>query len=170
MLSLFSRYLTENSSGGSYGIRKAESHAEVAASCLSYLRFRCFDGDITNDEVDGFIAKGGYVLHQYSQSNFQHLIRGAWRDAGGANEILRAATRALLKARWNPLFKHVDSETPPSALLGQIQSMYPEEYKKLNTIAAHFRARNLTDSTEGLLLLSTQLNSQGSIGEFPMAR
>ena len=55
-------------------------------ACLSYLSFRCFDSDITDDEVDEFIAKGEYVLHQYSQSNFLHHIRGALRDADDANQ------------------------------------------------------------------------------------
>ena len=110
--------------------------------------------------MDGFIAKGGYVLHQYSQSNFLHHIRGAWRDVGGANGILRAVTGEFLKAKWNPSFEHVDPETPPSSsILGQIRSMGPDDYKKLNTIAAYLRARNLTESTKGLLLLFTQLNS-----------
>ena len=149
---IFPRYLTKNSTDSLYGIRIAESHTEVAVTCLSYLLFRYFDGDISDDEVDGFIAKGGYVLHQYSQSNFLHHIKEAWRGAGGANEILRAATGEFLKARWNPLFEHVDSETPPSPMPWHIHSMDPEDFKKLNTIAAHLKARNLTESTKGLLL------------------
>ena len=60
---IFHRYLTETSPDDLYGIRKAECHAEVAVTCLSYLSFRYFDCDITDDAVDRFIAKGGYVLH-----------------------------------------------------------------------------------------------------------
>ena len=56
---MFLRYLTENLADGWDSIRKAESHDEVAVTCLSYLRFRYFDGDITDDEVDGFIDQGG---------------------------------------------------------------------------------------------------------------
>ena len=153
---IFPRYLIKDSPDGSYSIRKAESHAEVAVTCLSYLSFRYFDGDITDDEVDGFIARGGYVLHQYSQSNFLHHIRGAWRDIGDASDILRASTREFLKARWNPSFSHFDSQPPPSSsTLGYIQSVDPENYKKLNIIAAHLGARNLAESTEGLFLLCT---------------
>ena len=148
------RYLTENSPGVWDGIGKAESHDEIAVTCLSYLRFRYFDGDITDDEVDGFIDQGGYALHQYSQSNFLHHIRGACRVVGGASQILRTSTREFLKERWNPSFRHVDLEPPPSSsILGRIQSMDPEDYKKLSTIAAHLRKRNLTESTNGLFLL-----------------
>ena len=126
-------------------------------TCLSYLRFRYFDSDITDDEVDRFIARGGYVLHRYSQFNYLHHIRGAWRDVDGATEILKAATGEFLKARWNPSFRHADSETPySSSTLGHIQSMDPEYYKKLNTIATHLRARNFTESTKGLVLLRTR--------------
>ena len=157
---IFTRYLTGSSTDGSYGIRKAECHAEVAVTCLSYLGFRYFDGDITDDKVDEFVVKGGYVLHQYSQSNFIHHIRGAWRDMGGASEILRSSTGEFLKARWNPSFRHVDSETPPSSsTLGHVQSMDPEDYKKLNTIAAGLKERDITESTKGLLFLFTQLIS-----------
>ena len=48
-------------------------------TCLSYLSFRYFDPDITDDEVDGFIDGGEYVLHQYSQTNFCIIseVRGA---------------------------------------------------------------------------------------------
>ena len=153
MLTILSRYLTKNSPGD---IRKAESHAEVAVTCLSYLRFRYFDGDTTDDEVDGFIATGGYVLHQYSQSNFVHHVRGAWRDLGGASEILRASTGEFLEARWNPIFSHVDSEQPPrSSTLEYIQSMDLEDYKKLNAIATYLRTLegDLQGSTKGLSLL-----------------
>ena len=144
------RYLTENLLAG---IQKAKSHAEVAVTCLSYLGFRYFDGDITDDEVDGFIDRGGYAFHQYSQSNFLHHIRGAWRDVGGASEILRVSTREFLKARWNPSFRHDGLETSPSSsTLEHIRSMDPEDYKKLSTIAAHLRARNLAESTTGLFL------------------
>ena len=125
-------------------------------TCLSYLGFRCFDGDITDDEMDEFIAGGGYVLHQYSQSNFLHHIRGAWRDTRGASEILRKSTTEFLKERWNPSFRHVDSDTPPSSSApGHVQSMDPDDYKKLNTIASHLRARNLTENAKGLFLLFT---------------
>ena len=120
-------------------------------TCLSYLSFRYFDGDISDDEMDIFIDKGEYVLHQYSLSSFLHHIRGAWREVGGASEILRASTREFLKARWNPSFRNADSETLPSSLtLEHIQSMDPEDYKKLNMIAAHLRAGNLTENTNGL--------------------
>ena len=120
-------------------------------TCLSYLTFRYFDVDITDDEIDGFIDQGGYVLHHYSQSYFLHHIRGAWCDVGGASEILRASTGEFLKARWNPSF----NSAPPtsSSIPGHIQSMDPEDYKKLSTIAAHPRARNLTESTNGLFFL-----------------
>ena len=121
-------------------------------TCLSYLGFRCFDSGITDDEIDGFIGRGEYVLHQYSQSNFLHHIRGAWREAGlgGASEILRASTREFLNARWNPS-RHADSEPPPSSTtLGHIQTMDPDDYKKLSIIAFYLRARNLTESTKGL--------------------
>ena len=150
---IFTRYLTENSSDGSFGIRKAECHAEVAVTCLSYLNFRYFDGDITDDEVDRFITNGGYVLHQYSQSNFLHHIRGAWREVGGATEILRISTGEFLKARWNPSFRHIDSAIPPSSsTLGNIKPMDPEDHKKLNIIAAYLSARNLTEGSDGLFL------------------
>ena len=55
----FSRYLTKDLANDSHGIRKAESHAEVAMACLSYLYFRYFDSDMT-DEVDGCVNRGGY--------------------------------------------------------------------------------------------------------------
>ena len=151
---IFPRYLTMNPPNSSYSIRKAESHAEVAATCLSYLSFRYFDGDITDDEVDGFIAAGGYVLHQYSQSNFLHHIRGAWRDEGGTSEVLRSSTKGFLKARWNPSFRHVDLETSSSSsTLEHIQPMDSEDYKKLRIIATHLRACNLTGSTKSPPLL-----------------
>ena len=157
---IFIRYLTEttkNSPDDSCGIRKAESHAEVAVTCLSYLSFRYFDGGITDEEVDGFIGSGGYVLHQYSQTNFLHHIRGALRDARGASEILRASTREFLKARWNPS-RQVDSELPLSSMiLGHIQTMGQEDYKKLRIIAAHLRTRHLTESTKGLFLSHTRI-------------
>ena len=125
--------------------------------CLSYLSFRYFDGSITDEEVDRFIGSGGYVLHQYSQSNFLHHIRGAWRDAGDASEVLRASTREFLNARWNPS-RQVDSEPPPSpTILGHIQSMGQEDYKKLGIIAAHLRSRHLIESTGGLFLSRTRL-------------
>ena len=129
----------------------------VALACLSYLNFRYFDSDITDDEVDGFIIQGEYVLHQYSQSNFLHHIRGAWRDA---NEIpnVRASSGEFLKARWNPSFRHAGSEIfPSSSRLVDIQSMDAEVYEKLNIIAAHAKARNVTESTNGLFLRCTRI-------------
>ena len=103
--------------------------------------------------MDGFIASGGYVLHQYSQSNFLHHIRGAWCDVGGASAVLRASTGKFLEARWYPSFEQVDSEPPlSSSTLGHLQSMNLEDYKKLNTIAAHLRAHNPTEITRGLFL------------------
>ena len=126
-------------------------------TCLSYLSFRYFDAGIMDEEVDGFIGSGGYVLHQYSQSNFLHHIRGAWRNAGGTCETLRVSTREFLNARWNPS-RQVDSEPPPSSTtLGHIQTMGHEDYKKLSIIAAHLRARHLIEGTEGLCLLSPRL-------------
>ena len=150
---MFLRYLTENSPGVWDGIGKAESHDEVAVTCLSYLRFRYFDSDITDDEVDGFIDQGGYALHHYSQSNFLHHIRGACCDTGGASQILRTSTGEFLKERWNPYFRHVEHS---SSTLGHIESMDPENHRKFNVIAAHLRARNLTESTNGLFFLSTR--------------
>ena len=150
---IFPRYLTRNLADGSYSIPKAESHAEVATTCLSYLRFRCFDSDITNDDVDGFIGGGEYVLHQYSQSNFLHHVRGAWRNAGEANKIpnVRTSTKKFLKARWNPSFRPADSElSSSSSEPGHIQPTDAEVYERLNTIAARLRARDLTESTKGL--------------------
>ena len=99
-----------------------------------------------------------YVLHQYSQSNFLHHVRGAWRDAGDANEIpnVRASSREFLTARWNPSFRDADSEqSSTSARPGHIQPMDAEFYEKLNIIAAHLGARNLTESTKGLSLRRT---------------
>ena len=124
-------------------------------ACLSYLSFRYFDGDITDDEVDGFITRGEYALHKYSQSNFLHHIRGAWRNAGGASETLGAPTKEFLKARWNPSYRHVGSEPPSSAALGHMLCMDQEDYKKLSIIAAHLKARNLTESTNGLFFPCT---------------
>ena len=124
-------------------------------ACLSYLNFWCFDSDITDNKVDGFIIKGEYVLHQYSQSNFLHHIRGAWSDA---NEIpnIRASTEEFLKARWNPSFTPADSEISSSYLRPiHIQSMDAEHYSKLNIIASYLRAYNVTESTNGLFLLRT---------------
>ena len=126
-------------------------------TCLSYLSFRYFDDGITDEELDGFIGSGAYVLHRYSQSNFLHHIRGAWRDAGGASEILRASTREFLNARWNPS-RQVDSEPPlSSTIFGHIRNMGQEDYKKLSIIAAHLRARHLIESTKGLFLSRTRL-------------
>ena len=120
-------------------------------TCLSYLRFRYFDGGITDDEVDGFIDRGEYALHLYSQSNFLHHIRGACRDVDGVSQTLKTSTGDFMKERWNPSFRHIDSETSPSCLtLEHIQSMDPEDYKRLNAIAAHHRARNLTEHPKGL--------------------
>ena len=153
---IFIRYLTKTSPDNSYGIRKAESHAEVAVTCLSYLSFRYFDGGITNDEIDGFIGSGGYVLHRYSQSNFLHHIRGARHDTGGTNEILRASTREFLNARWNPS-RHVNSEPlPSSSTLRHIKSK-DLDYEKLSIIATHLRARSLAESTKGLFLRCKRL-------------
>ena len=119
--------------------------------CLSYLGFRCFDGDITDDEVDEFIVGGEYALHKYTQSNFLHHIRGAWRNAEGASETLKASTKVFLKARWNPYFRQISSEPQPSSsALGNIQSIDQEDYESLCIIAAHLRACNLTESTKGL--------------------
>ena len=126
-------------------------------TCLSYLSFRYFDDGITDKELDEFIGSGAYVLQQYSQSNFLHHIRGAWRDAGGASEILRLSTREFLNARWNPS-RQIDSEPPPSStILEHIQAMGQEDYKKLCIIAAHRRARHLVESTKGLFLSRTWL-------------
>ena len=124
-------------------------------ACLSYLSFRYFDSDITDDEVDGFICGGEYVLQQYSQSNFLHHVRGAWRDAGDDNKIpnVSASTREFLKARWNPSFRHAGSEqSSRTSRPEHIQSMNSEAYEKLNIIAAHIKARNLTGCTKGLFL------------------
>ena len=152
------RYLTKNSQNGWNGIRKAESHAVVAVTGLSYLSFRYFDGDITDDEVDGFITRGEYALHKYSQSNFLHHIRGAWHNAEDASETLKASTEVFLKTRWNPAFRHIGSEPPTGpSTLGR--SMGQEDYKKLSTIAAHLRERNLTGSTKGLFFLCTQVTN-----------
>ena len=122
-------------------------------ACLSYLNFRYFDSDITDDEVDGIIARGGYFLHQYSQSNFMHHIRGALRDANETPDV-RASTGEFLKARWNPSFRNASLEISSSSSRPiHIQSMDAEVYQKLNIIVAHLRARNLTESTDGLFLL-----------------
>ena len=124
-------------------------------ACLSYLSFRYFDDDITDEEVDDIISRGGYVLHQYSQSNFLHHLRGAWRDVGGASEILRASTREFLKARWNPSFRHVDSELP--ARSSTVGHMDPEDSKKLSIITANLGVRILTGNTKGLFFLCTRI-------------
>ena len=154
------RFLTKDSQNGWNGIRKAESHAEVAVACLSYLSFRYFDGDITDDEVDGFVERGEYALHKYSQSNFLHHIRGAWHDVEGTSETLKASIKEFLKARWNPSFGRIASELSPSFLEpGHIKSMDPEDYGKLSTIAAHLRARNFTESSKGLFFLCTQVTN-----------
>ena len=152
------RFLTKDSHDGWNGIQKAECHAEVAVACLSYLSFRYFDGDITDDEMNGFVERGEYALHKYSQSNFLHHIRGAWHNVDGASETLKASTGDFLKARWNLAFRHIDSEPPPSSsALQHIQSMDQGDYKKLSTIAAHLRACNLTGSTKGLFIPCTQV-------------
>ena len=153
---IYPRYLSKSSQNGWNRIGKAESHAEVAAACLSYLGFRYFEGDITDDEVDGFVTRGEYALHKYSQSNFLHHIRGAWHDVEGTSETLKASTKEFLKARWNPSFRHIGSDqSPSSSALGHIKSMGQEDYRKLSTIAAHLRTRNLTGSTKGLVFLCT---------------
>ena len=129
-------------------------------ACLSYLSFRCFDSDITDDEVDEFVARGEYVLHQYSLSNFLHHIRGAWRDAGDANEIPNVSTsiREFLKARWNPSFRHANSEQSPSfSRLRNIQLMDARDYEKLNIIAAYLRSYNLAKNAKGLFLRCTRV-------------
>ena len=117
-------------------------------TCLSYLCFQYFDGDIMDDELDGFIDRGGYVLHQYSKSNFLHHIRGAWWGVGGASKILRESTTEFLKAKWNPSFNSEPSPCFP--IPGQIQSMDPEDYKKMSIIAAHLRVRNFPERANGL--------------------
>ena len=115
---------------------------------MSHLLFRYFDSDTTDNKVDGYIHEGGYVLHQYSQANFLYHIRGAWRDVGGANQILRSSIGKFLKVRWNPSF---DSEPQPSfSILERIQSMGPEDYKKLGIVAAHLRICNLVERINGL--------------------
>ena len=126
--------------------------------CLSYLGFRYFDGDITDDEVDGFVTRGEYALHKYSQSNFLHHIRGAWHNVGGTGETLKASTKEFLKARWNPYFRQISSEPQPSSsALGHIQSIDQEDYESLCIIAAHLRAHNLIGSTKGLFSLCSQV-------------
>ena len=152
---MFSRFLTRDSPSGWHGIQKAESHAEVAMTCLSYLSFRYFDGDITDGEVDRFIAMGEYALHKYSQSNFLHHIRGAWRNVEGVSETLGVTTKEFLKARWNPAFRHIGSEPSPSSPTpGPIPSMDRGDYKKLCAIVAH---RSLTEGIKGLLSLRTKV-------------
>ena len=152
------RFLTKDLQDGWIGIRKAECHAEVAVACLSYLSFRYFDGDITDDEIDGFAGSGEYALHGYSRSNFLHHIRGAWRGMEGTSGNLKASTKEFLKARWNPSFRRIVSKpSPSSSELGHIKSMDPEDYGKLITIAAHLRTRNFTESSKGLFLLYTKV-------------
>ena len=127
-------------------------------ACLSYLSFRYFDSDITDDEVEGFIGKGEYVLQQYTQSNFLHHIRGAWRDAGRANKIpnVTASTKEFLKARWNPCFRS-DGSGQPSSSSGpeHVQPTDAEVYEKLNIISARLREHSFTESTKGLSLRCT---------------
>ena len=151
------RFLTKDSHDGWSGIQKAECHAEVAVACLWYLCFRYFDADITDDEMDGFVARGEYALHKYSLSNFLHHIRGAWRGVEGTSGNLKVSTKEFLKARWNPSFRRIVSETSPSSSeLGYIKSMHPGDYGKLNTIA-HLKARNVTESSTGLFSLCTKV-------------
>ena len=129
-------------------------------ACLSYLSFRYFDGDITDDEVDGFIETGEYALHKYSQSNFLHHIRGAWHNVEGISETLKASTKEFLKTRWNPFFRYIGSENShSSSALGHINPMDQGDYEKLSTIAAHLRERNLTESTKGLFFQCTKVTN-----------
>ena len=117
-------------------------------TCLSYLGFRYFDANITDDEMDRVIAKGEYVLYQYAQSNFLHHIRGAWRQVGGTGTIVRESAKKFLKEKWNPSF---NSEPPHSfSILEHIQSMDSEDHRKLRIIAAHRGVRNLAESPNGL--------------------
>lgn len=143
----------EESLSGSHCIPKFESYGDVAIACLSYLCFRYFDGDITDEEMDQFIMGGGYTLHEYAQSNFLHHIRSAWRGADDVSEPLAITTREFLGARWNPAFQRLDSQLLPKSSLGPLQSKYPEEHRKLNIIATHLRTCRVTDNNDGWYLL-----------------
>ena len=132
----------------------AETYADVAVACLSYLCLRYFDSNITDEEVDLNIVEGGYILHEYSQSNFLHHVRGALRDESGTTEHLVDPLKRFLDARWNPSYKYnqLGSKPPDStgAVLMHINSRYPEEYKKLNLIAMHFSKHSIRmDGDEG---------------------
>jgi hypothetical protein len=146
------RYLAESLSG-SHCIPRFESNGDVALACLSYLCLRYFDSDISDEEIDQFIIGGGYVLHDYAQSNFLYHIRSSWRAVDDVSEPLAITTREFLGTRWNPAFQYLDSQLPPKSWLGKLQSKYPEEHRKLNIIAAHLGTCRVTDNNDGWYLL-----------------
>jgi hypothetical protein len=146
--------------GGPYSISKSGSHAQVAIVCLSYLNFTYFDSNISDDAVDEIIATGGYVLHDYAQANFLYHIESAWRDPD-TTELLAIPIREFLELRWNPSFRPLNVQLPPassSITLGQMESKFPEEYRKLIIIVAHLESQTAMkvipdSSSEGQSLL-----------------
>lgn len=109
--------------------------------------------------MDTFILDGGYVLHEYAQANFLHHIRGAWKDQIATADGLVELIQQFLEARWNPSFKTLDQElAPETPSLHHMQSIYPNEYKKLNLIAAFSRNQRYLQDDQGLSLRMLMLD------------
>jgi len=149
------RYLAREDQSGPYSISRLKANLYVSTACLSYLCFRCFDRDITDEEVGEFILSGEYTLFDYTRLYYLHHIRATgWRLAGVASDLdLETVVQRFLKLHWNASFKRSGQESTSTAATrsnsSECLNQAASAHEMLNIIAMHAWSKTFMKDEDG---------------------
>ena len=67
------RYL-RSAESGTY-VNPSKAHYKMALRCLSFLQFRCFNANLTDEDITSHIKRGEYLWLEYAESSWLEHVR-----------------------------------------------------------------------------------------------
>ena len=124
-------------------INQSEGNIAIASTCLKYLCSKCFEPELSDQDITGAIMRGAYVLEEYAVSHWlKHITKGFSNSNNSLSlEQISGDIEAMVELRENYDYdtSHTGYAAHPSLKILEAKS--PEVFRALVPIQSFLQKR-----------------------------
>lgn len=142
------RYITKARAEQALVIEIGDANFIVATACLSYLQFRYFDREVADEQLNDWIQRGVYALHDYAISYWLTHVTQAHGVAleRSRTEILHGVIENLklfLASRWSSHAHQYNKTVIPRGPLHSLKTTHPELFDQIAIVTTYTWRRQM---------------------------